>query len=257
MTVWNLHIKLLLIGMMWASTSFGQLVQQAPDETPRPPVQYDTIDPKRTDTADITKPYYEDEAYRYGRDKEKKKMDETVFDRLWSALWDRTFDPPSFDKTNFESPFNWQNLFIIILVIVLVWAILQATKSGVSGIFKGKSRSKEEVTDATLEDVDIYAINYEQEIADAQSRGDYRLAVRLWYLRMLKEMSEKELIHWRTDKTNLDYERELRTTPYAQRFGKLSLFYDYVWYGEFVPDRSQYGNAEEEFKLMLNQIAKK
>jgi hypothetical protein len=164
MTVWNLHIKLLLIGMMWAATSFGQVVQQAPDETRRPPVHYDTIDPKRTDTADIAKPYYEDEAYRYGRDKEKKKMDETVFDRLWSALWDRTFDPPSFDKPNFDSPFNWQNLFIIILVIVLVWAILQATKSGVSGIFKGKSRAKEEVTDATLEDVDIYAINYEHEV---------------------------------------------------------------------------------------------
>ena len=65
---------------------------------------------------------------------------------------------------------------------------------------------------------DIFAINYQKEIDKACSKGNYRLAIRLMFLRLLKDLSEKNIIQYTQDKTNFDYLIQLHPTRLLQRF---------------------------------------
>ena len=75
--------------------------------------------------------------------------------------------------------------------------------------------------------------NLDELIQNALNTKDYRLAVRYYYLKVLKKLMEKELIQWRTDKTNSDYIKEVNSTHFASTFSKLTYLYDYIWYGKF------------------------
>ena len=53
---------------------------------------------------------------------------------------------------------------------------------------------------------DIFAINYQKEIDKAAAQGNYRLGIRLMFLRLLRSLSEKKnIIQYKRDRTNLDY----------------------------------------------------
>jgi hypothetical protein len=199
--------------------------------------------------------YNEDETWKYDRDKKETKSEPTVFDRMWNGFWDKVKD--SFQGGNHESSFNpWTILWILILVAIIVLVILKLTNTGVSTLFSGRSRTAE-TADATLEDVDIHAIDYERQISEALAKGDYRLGVRLWFLRTLKTFSDKELVHWKIDKTNSDYYYELSDTVYQKEFGEVSNVYDYIWYGEFPVDENSYTKAEDKFRTLYKKIEKK
>lgn len=196
--------------------------------------------------------YYNDDFWRYDRDKIKTKAEPDVFDRMWNGFWEKIMD--SMTRDDHDRSFNpWSILWILILVTIIVLVILKVTDSGVSTIFSGKARKKENI-DATLEDVDIHNIDYEQQIREAISNKDFRLAVRLWFLRTLKSFSDKELVQWKIDKTNSDYYYELSGSKYQKDFGDVSKSYDYIWYGEFPVDEISYRIEEEKFAMLFKKI---
>ena len=94
---------------------------------------------------------------------------------------------------------------------------------------------------------DIFAINYQKEIDKAAAQGNYRLAIRLMFLRLLKNMSEKSIIRYKQDKTNLDYLLELHPTNYYTRFFRITRNYEYSWYGQF-------NVSEDAYKIIRNDF---
>ncbi len=232
----------------------GSLMLHANPEE-RKKLKYDTSSiVMREVSIEKQKQYSESEEWKYEDEKSSAtKSEPTVFDRLWDGFWQKMFE--SFEGNG--SGFNpWTILWILIFVGLVVLVIMKMTNSGVSTLFSGKARDSEK-TDATLEDVDIHAINYERQIADALAKNDYRLAVRLWFLRTLKSLSDKELVQWKMDKTNSDYFYELGGTAYQKEFGEISNVYDYIWYGEFPLDQNSYSTAEEKFHGLFGKIKPK
>jgi hypothetical protein len=207
----------------------------------------------REPTPDAQKDLYEDEAWRYDRDDEATlgKDEPTVWDRLWNNFWEGLSD--SLSGGTGSGPSGWTILMFLVLAAIIVLVILRVTNSGANSLFSGKAREQEKV-DATLEDVDIHAIDFEAQIREAIARSDYRLATRLWFLRTLKVLSDKELLHWQIDKTNSDYYYELSGAPIQKDFGEVSNVYDHIWYGEFPLDESAYKVAEEKFKSLSGKI---
>jgi hypothetical protein len=94
-------------------------------------------------------------------------------------------------------------------------------------------------------------------ITEAMTNKDYRLAIRLWFLRTLKTLSDKELLSWSIEKTNRDYYYELGGTELQQEFGDVSLVYDYIWYGEFPVDEQSFKEAEQKFRHFSGKITSK
>ncbi|MBS9463736.1 DUF4129 domain-containing protein [Flagellimonas sp. 389] len=92
-------------------------------------------------------------------------------------------------------------------------------------------------------------------IKEALAKNDYRLAIRYYYLFILKLLSERELIEWQLQKTNDDYINELSGSTLKNAFAKATLLYDYIWYGEFTIDQHNYSKAEAVFASLKKSIA--
>jgi hypothetical protein len=202
-----------------------------------------------------------DDQWKYITEDNKSSSEDGFFDRLLEDLMKSLFEQPD-DPINFNPghapnvpSINWWSIFFIVVGAgLIVFFIIKATGAGGNSLFKGKTKRKEETVDATLEDVDIHTITYDDEIARAKERHDYRFAVRLWFLRSLKEMSDLQLINWKIDKTNSDYYYELAGSDLQKQFGSVSLLYDYVWYGKFPITALRYRDAEAELSKYVENI---
>jgi hypothetical protein len=213
----------------------------------------------RNDTSDVRlrepdpatqEEIYSDDDWKYVTEEPSSGGEKSFFDRLLDDLLDSLTEDigESSSDSGGGRSFNWFTIFFIVLGAgLLVFFIIKATGTGGNLLFKGKSKRKENVG-ATLEDVDIHAIDYDAQIAMAKSKNDYRFAVRLWFLRSLKEMADLELIRWKIDKTNSDYYYELSGNPLQKQFGAVSLLYDYIWYGDFEINELKYNDAEKDLR---------
>jgi len=94
----------------------------------------------------------------------------------------------------------------------------------------------------------IHEINFDDEIERAVSSSNFRLAVRLLYLKCLKQLSDTQLIQWQINKTNSAYIYELADPEQQQIFGLLTRQFEYVWYGDFPIDKDAYGNINSLFQ---------
>jgi hypothetical protein len=92
-------------------------------------------------------------------------------------------------------------------------------------------------------------------IKKALEEKNYRLAIRYYYLYLLKLLTERELITWELQKTNDDYIQELSQSKLRPLFKKVTLLYDYIWYGEFQIDGEGYERAKHKFDQLKNSIA--
>lgn len=91
-------------------------------------------------------------------------------------------------------------------------------------------------------------------IKQALDNHNYRLAIRYYYLYLLKLLTERELITWEIQKTNDDYIQELSQSTLKPLFQKVTLLYDYIWYGKFAIDRETYDKAKGNFDQLKNSI---
>ena len=81
---------------------------------------------------------------------------------------------------------------------------------------------------------------------------EYRIAVRFYYLLILKKLTELALIDWQQEKTNEDYIKELKESSIQSRFSDSTRIYDFVWYGNFTINQTDFTKAELLFKSILN-----
>ena len=94
---------------------------------------------------------------------------------------------------------------------------------------------------------DLFSIDYEKGLSEATARGQYRLAVRLWYLQTLKILAEKDLIHYRHGTTNQDYVAQLNRHGAFRDFFRLTRHFEYTWYGQFSLSAEAYERIKADF----------
>lgn len=137
----------------------------------------------------------------------------------------------------------------------LLWLMIIGGFAGfliwyLAGSNVGLFRKKRNIIAGAEEEVgteDIFAINYQKEIDKAAQQGNYRLAVRLMFLRLLKDLSEKNIIQYRQERTNLDYLVQLQPTRYYTDFFRITRNYEYSWYGQFDVN-------EETYRIIINDF---
>lgn len=91
-------------------------------------------------------------------------------------------------------------------------------------------------------------------IEGALNQQNYRLAVRYYYLLILKKLKDKNLIDYQFQKTNQEYRFEIADADISKQFGNITRLYDFIWYGDFPVNKSDYAIAEGEFETMQSQL---
>ncbi|MFD2099238.1 DUF4129 domain-containing protein [Flagellimonas iocasae] len=120
-----------------------------------------------------------------------------------------------------------------------------------NAIFTKKAKS---IVDIDLSEQHIESLDLDAMMNDALKNKDYRLAVRYQFLRILKLLSQKNLIEWHFEKTNADYEREIKHGNLQAAFKNASYLYENIWYGEQPIDEAGYAKASSRFSTLNNLI---
>jgi flagellar basal body-associated protein FliL len=171
---------------------------------------------------------------------------------------DRNYSEQQEEEKEEENPFQpieaasseWQiseqgKLIILIIFIVFLIGLLVY-------FFLNKSSTK----DSLLSSENLGMLELESRLIDIDphpllektiAAEDYKTAVRLLYLTLLRELHLKKHIEWKKDKTNRDFVREMRVHGSYEHFKKLTLAYEVIWYGESAIREDQFLKIKHQF----------
>lgn len=146
-----------------------------------------------------------------------------------------------------------QTLLIIAIIVVLIIVIYAMIRSG---LFENKE-IKQRVSDPkTLEELEdnIHESDLERALRLALEKQDYRMAIRIYYLIIIKELSVRNWIRWKRDKTNGEYVREMSERDEYQHFRSITIDFDRVWYGDMQVGESEYQLLHPRFREFLDNL---
>lgn len=218
------------------------------DTVPLPPVEHSYTD--RSFAPGFDDKYKGDPEFTY----ETKIRTKTLWDRFWEAIGnflDSLFS--SGDKATSTSAFEiFMRVLAFILIGFVVYMIARVILKKEGMWIFGRSGKKIVGTDVTVEN--IHELDFAKLTEETKNEGNYRLAIRYYYLWVLKKLSNREIIDWHWDKTNSDYLYEIKDNALRKDFEYLSYLYDHSWYGEFPIDSNAFAKAEKAFRKTLNTL---
>lgn len=103
--------------------------------------------------------------------------------------------------------------------------------------------------------VEISKSELEIMLEKALANNDYRLAVRIYFIFILKDLSEKNWITWKKEKTNISYLMEMRGKKQYELFNESVSIFELVWYGNYTISKNDYTSIEPKLKTLLQELA--
>ncbi|QKG57483.1 DUF4129 domain-containing protein [Hymenobacter sp. BRD128] len=161
----------------------------------------------------------------------------------WSRFWARFFEW-LLSKLNWMGGYTydgfWRWVIYGLLAAAVIFVVLKLLQVDLTRAF-GRAPRRDALDYETLSE-NIHELDFPTQLREAEEAGNLRLAVRLGYLALLKQLSDKNLITWQPDKTNQTYLREVASQRPALRppFAELTRQFEYVWYGELPLTPPQY-----------------
>ena len=143
-----------------------------------------------------------------------------------------------------------QMLGVLFLLVVIFFIVRWAMNNRERWLL---ARTKEKMTAIPIEAVEqhLHQVGFPSLIQKAEAQEDTRQSIRLYYLWLLKVLSDKGKIVWEKRKTNADYQREI-DPKVKDQFVYLSKVYNYIWYGEFAITDTQYQEAKTDYQGYIN-----
>lgn len=187
--------------------------------------------------------YASDDALNYERN-----INKSFFQRLKEMIsaWIRKlFGIPDVSSINNLS----DKILDIVLVVIFLVALYIVVRLFMNHRGRWFFEKKNEMVAVTLSNVEehIREANFETLLSEAEQQGDTRQSVRLLYLWVLRSYTDNNIIRWNPDKTNIDYFSEIKDKILQKQFRYLSYLYNYIWYGGFSINDSEYRKARETF----------
>jgi hypothetical protein len=98
-------------------------------------------------------------------------------------------------------------------------------------------------------------MDYDEAIRKYQLEGNYRLAVRYLYLRLIRTAREKGGIQFRDSSTNAEITRAFGTHARAAEFRFLATAYEYIFYGGFIPKHDLFNMLKNKFETFQQTLS--
>lgn len=203
-----------------------------------------TINVKNVADESIKK-YTNDKEFLYDRIPPPAESPWEAFKRWLNKLFTKYFS----DKL---PPVFWDILIWTIVAASIILILYRLFRHEIKSVFKGKPASNQVAF--IHKDENIHEMDFNQLITNAITKKDYKNAIRLSYLRLLKNLTDEDLITWKADKTNLDYIAELKLSKLQTPFKKTTVVFEHVWYGEFTINQNHFDETMLIFNDMYDKI---
>lgn len=227
--------KLIILFIFCSSITFGQFMQEGHFTAKKVDSIYKNA-PEFTEVRNFDEDFknkYTDKEFTYTEEEieEEKKEDFS-------------------NNTAFVNGFLFfiSNIFPYLLGSIIIFIILKTFLGSEMEFWNFKKPKKKVAAKLVYEDEDIHETDIEGLLQKAIIDKEYRLAVRYYYLSVLKELSHKKLIEYHKDKTNSEYLFEIEDQTTRTKFSYLSYVYSYIWYGDFPIDEANFKLAQEKYQ---------
>jgi hypothetical protein len=158
--------------------------------------------------------------------------------------WKNEKPPESGIRLNFlRSPLLRWSVLLGVIALVLVGVYQLVKESSFSWLLRNP-KHKKQVTAEALRDEDT---DYEEAIRKYQEEGNFRMAVRYMYLRLIRKAKENDRFQIRDSSTNAEIVRVFQSQPFGNEFSSLTKAYEYIFYGGFLPKEELYGSLKTRF----------
>ena len=203
----------------------------------------------------------DEEAKRY-QEEERKTSERREQEEQSSGEYDPNDDDTS-NSNSFPSlgdGFWWSTAgkiiawsLLIILSILLIYVLARVL---LSNSRDSKIESSSDSLDYMMENMDeqLHETDLERLLRLALAAKNYKAAIRVYYLTVIKECSSRKLVKWKKDKTNQQYLMELLSTPFSQDFAELTLKYEQAWYGDQDIELGHYEKLRPVFDQIIYKI---
>ena len=166
--------------------------------------------------------------------------------------WQReTPREPGFLLQLLFNPRLWK-IILAILGLLALYGIYQLAKENNLKLWFRKGNS---VRVATEEMLDGEAIDFDEAIHRHQAQGNYRMAIRYLYLRLIHLLEVKGGIPFRHSSTNAEIVLAMGKHPQSQQFRWLATAYEHIFYGDFPLTHETYDSLRMEFEGFQNILS--
>ncbi len=155
---------------------------------------------------------------------------------------------------SFNLPISQQLAQIIgfgLIAALLVFILLKLFGKGLFG-----NKKVDVIQKTILNELDERPMETDLErfLREALENRDYRLAIRIYYLMLLKILHDKNFIEWKRNKTNMDYLAEVYKHPSYARLSNNTIMYEFIWYGEKTIAKSQFDLISTSYIDLIKEI---
>lgn len=152
------------------------------------------------------------------------------------------------------SGLGWIGWLIVIIIGLALIALI------VYIIIDNQSKGKTEVRNLNTDEFENIApseiplTELQKKLNEALSQKNYRQAIRIYYLFILKDLSQRQWIEWEREKTNMNYLHEMSSKSEYPLFSQAVDYYDYVWYGEKPINEVIFTKIQPTFTQLLTRL---
>lgn len=139
-------------------------------------------------------------------------------------------------------------LFVVLIAFLIYYLFVNREKDG------------KNVVPINLEEtapLEIPLTELERMLQEAIARGDYRGAVRIYFIFIIRGLSEKNWIRWEKEKTNFQYLREMNGRNEYRDFNQSVSYFEIIWYGKREIDKNTFDQIKPDFTKFLDKLGVK
>lgn len=97
----------------------------------------------------------------------------------------------------------------------------------------------------------------ERLLREALAKGDYRGAIRIYFIFIIRDLANKQWINWEKEKTNFHYLREMSGKHEFDDFNKSVSYFEIIWYGKRDLDVATFEQIKPNFTNFLDKLGVK
>lgn len=179
-------------------------------------------------------------------------------------------DRPSDRPQNYEAPENYDTPDMSIptapislgwLGWVLIGLLVGALIFLIVKMFLNAESDGKKITHTdVIEDInptEIPLTELQRLLKEALDKNDFRGAIRIYFIFIIRDLTQKGLIKWEKEKTNFQYLRELSNYENYNDFNLSVSYFEIIWYGKRELDRNTFDQIKPNFTRFLDKLGVK
>lgn len=164
-------------------------------------------------------------------------------------------------SSNISLPSGFGDGFLVLIVILFIVVVALIAYSIIKDGNFGSAKNKDISIPVSnmyenVNEEDISSNDFDSLIQRAKDNGDFRLVLRLMFLKSLQLLDIKKVIIYEKNKTNYEYSFEIKKQGLKNDFIKVSDSFSWIWYGNKSIDENTYDRLNPDFTKLINSIEK-